>query len=153
MSELAGDVARAGERGHDSAVAAVGALAPVVGGRRAARAGTAGTVAASLLRNAAGRRPAGRRGRAGALLDDAHRTAPTTGEQFCEAEILRMRAGIMRRNRQVELAGRDYEEAVAVARHQGARMLELRALTDWLRLPGAPGSRPRRPRDLRRRHS
>jgi class 3 adenylate cyclase len=77
-------------------------------------------------------------GRASALLDDALRTARTTGEQFCEAEILRMRAGVMRRNRQVESAGRDYEEAAAVARRQGARMLELRALTDWLRLPGAP---------------
>src|SRR3984957_16894002 len=76
--------------------------------------------------------------RASALLDDALRTARTTGEQFCEAEILRMRAGVMRRNRQVESAGGDYEEAAAVARRQGARMLELRALTDWLRLPGAP---------------
>jgi hypothetical protein len=38
----------------------------------------------------------------------------------------------------MESAGRDYEEAVTVARRQGARMLELRALTDWLRLPGAP---------------
>jgi class 3 adenylate cyclase len=76
--------------------------------------------------------------RARALLNDALRTARTTGEQFCESEILRVRAGVMRRDRQVELAGRDYEEAVTVARHQGARMLELRALTDWWRLPGAP---------------
>jgi len=38
----------------------------------------------------------------------------------------------------MELAGRDYAEATTVARRQGARMLELRALTDWLRLPGAP---------------
>jgi class 3 adenylate cyclase len=76
--------------------------------------------------------------RANALLNDALRTARTTGEQFCEAEILRVRAGVMRRDRQLELAGRDYEEAVAVARRQGARMLELRALTDWVRLPGAP---------------
>ena len=44
----------------------------------------------------------------------------------------------MRRDRQVESAARDYEEASTVARRQGARMLELRALTDWLRLPGAP---------------
>ena len=72
------------------------------------------------------------------LLDDALETARTTGEQFCEAEILRLRAGVLRRGRQVEAAGRDYEEAVGVARHQGARMLELRALTDWLGLPGCP---------------
>jgi class 3 adenylate cyclase len=77
--------------------------------------------------------------RAGGLLDDALDTARTTGEQFCEAEILRLRAGLLRRGRQVERAGGDYEEAVRVARSQGACMLELRALTDWLGLPGAPG--------------
>lgn len=44
----------------------------------------------------------------------------------------------MRRGRQVVEAGSDYEEAVQVARIQGARMLELHALTDWLGLPGAP---------------
>jgi hypothetical protein len=72
------------------------------------------------------------------LLDDALRTVRSTGEQFCEAEILRLRAGVLRRGRQLDQAGRDYEEAVEVARHQGALMLELRALTDWLGLPGAP---------------
>ena len=76
--------------------------------------------------------------RARALLDDALHTARTTGEQFCEAEILRLRAGVLRRAHQVEQAGLDYAEAVEVARRQGARMLELRALTDWLGLPGAP---------------
>jgi hypothetical protein len=76
--------------------------------------------------------------RARALLDDALATARTTGEQFCVAEILRLRAGVLRRSRQVAEAANDYEEAVHVARAQGARMLELRALTDWLGLPGAP---------------
>jgi hypothetical protein len=75
--------------------------------------------------------------RARSLLDDALETARTTGEQFCEAEILRVRAGVLRRGRQVELAAHDYEEAVQVARHQGALMLELRALTSWFELPGA----------------
>ncbi len=76
--------------------------------------------------------------RARALLDDALVTARATGEQFCVPEILRLRVGVMRRGRQVVEAGSDYEEAVQVARIQGARMLELRALTDWLGLPGAP---------------
>jgi class 3 adenylate cyclase len=76
--------------------------------------------------------------RARGLLDDALDTARTTGEQFCEAEILRLRAGVLRRGRRVEQAARDYRDAVRVARRQGARMLELRALTDWLGLPGAP---------------
>ena len=74
-----------------------------------------------------------------ALLNDALQTARTTGELFCEPEILRLRAGLLRRDRRLELAARDYEEAARVARRQGACMLELRALTDWLGLPGAPG--------------
>jgi class 3 adenylate cyclase len=78
--------------------------------------------------------------RARALLDDALDTARSTGEQFCEPEILRLRAGVLRRAHQVEAAARDYEGAVSVARQQGARMLELRALTDWMGLPGAPDS-------------
>jgi hypothetical protein len=78
--------------------------------------------------------------RARALLDDALETARATGEQFCEPEILRLRAGVLRRAHQVKVAARDYEEAVSVARQQGARMLELRALTDWMGLPGAPDS-------------
>ncbi|MGO9854320.1 MAG: adenylate/guanylate cyclase domain-containing protein [Acidimicrobiales bacterium] len=76
--------------------------------------------------------------RARTLLSDALETVQRTGEQFCQAEILRVRAGVLRRSRQVEAAARDYEEAVRVSRHQGARMLELRVLTDWLTLPGAP---------------
>ena len=77
--------------------------------------------------------------RAGGLLDDALDTARTSGEQFCEAEILRLGAGAAWRGRRVEQAGRDYQEAVRVARSQGARMLDsLWALTDWLGLPGAP---------------
>jgi class 3 adenylate cyclase len=72
------------------------------------------------------------------LLDAALETARASGERFCEAEILRLRAGVLRRGRQVERSTRDYAEAVQVARNQGARMLELRALTDWLGLPGAP---------------
>jgi hypothetical protein len=77
--------------------------------------------------------------RARALLDDALSTARSTGEQFCEAEVLRLRAGVLRRAHHVEEAAREYEDAVGVARKQGARMLELRALTDWIGLPGAPG--------------
>jgi predicted deacylase len=36
-----------------------------------------------------------------------------------------------------EDADHDYAEAVALARARGVRMLELRALTDWARLPGS----------------
>jgi len=73
------------------------------------------------------------------LLDDALATARATGEQFCVPEILRLRAGVLRRSRLVEQAANDYDEAVQVARAQGARMLELRALTDWFGLPETAG--------------
>ncbi len=77
-------------------------------------------------------------GRALALLTEALETCRATGERFCEAEILRVRAGHLSRAGRADLAGVDYEEAVAVARQQGAKMLELRALTDWARLEDAP---------------
>jgi hypothetical protein len=72
------------------------------------------------------------------LLNDALATALGTGELFCQAEILRVRAGVLRRSHQMEEAARDYREAIEVSRRQGALMLELRALTDWLECPGAP---------------
>ena len=75
--------------------------------------------------------------RALALLTDALETSRATGERFCEAEILRVRAGRLLRDGQPESAAADYEAAVALARVQGAKMLELRALTDWVRLPGS----------------
>ena len=77
-------------------------------------------------------------GRALTLLAEALELCRATGERFCEAEILRVRAG---RQNGIGRSGRaqdDYDEAVAIARQQGARMLELRALTDWGRLEGAP---------------
>ncbi len=76
--------------------------------------------------------------RALALLTEALETCRATGERFCEAEILRVRAGRLSGVGRVEQAERDYLEAVAIARDQGAKMLELRALTDWARHEGAP---------------
>ena len=81
--------------------------------------------------------------RSRALLDDALETARTTGEQFCEAEILRLRAGVLRRARQVEQAGRDYQEAVEVAQKQGARHAGAPRAD---RLAGSPGCARARPR-------
>jgi class 3 adenylate cyclase/tetratricopeptide (TPR) repeat protein len=76
--------------------------------------------------------------RAVALLTEALETCRATGERFCEAEILRVRAGRHVRVGRVEEAERDFDEAVAIARRQGAKMLELRALTEWARQEGAP---------------
>ncbi len=71
------------------------------------------------------------------LLNDALETSRSTGERFCEPEILRVRAGRLVRVGLPEPAAADYRDAVELAREQGAKMLELRALTDWVRLPGS----------------
>ena len=76
-------------------------------------------------------------GRALALLSDALVTARATGERFCEPEILRVRGSLHVRTGRTEEAAADYQAAVLLAREQGSRLLELRALTDWVRLPGS----------------
>jgi class 3 adenylate cyclase/tetratricopeptide (TPR) repeat protein len=75
--------------------------------------------------------------RALSLLDEAIGKARASGEAFCESEILRVRAGVLDQAGRLEDARENYVEAVASARAQGARMLELRALTDLARLSGA----------------
>jgi class 3 adenylate cyclase len=76
--------------------------------------------------------------RALALLSEALATARSSGEGFCEAEIFRVRGGIHRNAGRHEEAAHDYSDAVALGRSRGARMLELKALTDWARLPHVP---------------
>jgi hypothetical protein len=71
-------------------------------------------------------------------LSDALVTARATGERFCEPEILRVRGGRLFRAGRVDEASADYRAAVLLTREQGSRLLELRALTDWVRLPGSP---------------
>ena len=75
--------------------------------------------------------------RAVALLTAAIETSRSTGERFCEAEILRVR-GDRRAATDQGGAAEDYRAAVDLAREQGAKMLELRALTSWARQPSAP---------------
>ena len=75
--------------------------------------------------------------RALTLLAEALETSRATGERFCEAEILRVRASRQRDMGRAESAAEDYEAAVRLAREQGATMLELHALADWARLEGA----------------
>jgi class 3 adenylate cyclase len=71
------------------------------------------------------------------LLEEALLTARATGEQFCEPEILRVRASVLQRVGDHEGAVAALEEATQVAVAQGASMLELRARTDRAQLPGA----------------
>ncbi|HEY6429246.1 MAG TPA: AAA family ATPase, partial [Acidimicrobiales bacterium] len=76
--------------------------------------------------------------RAMSLLAEALGTARSSGEGFCEAEIFRIRGGIHREAGRNEAAAHDYADAVELARSRGARMLELKALTDWARMPDRP---------------
>ncbi len=76
--------------------------------------------------------------RALTLLSEALATARSSGEGFCEPEIFRVRGGIHRDAGRLEAAAHDYADAVALARARGAPMLELKALTDWARLPDFP---------------
>jgi hypothetical protein len=75
--------------------------------------------------------------RAIALLSAAIETSKATGERFCEAEILRLRAD-RRAGADQAGAAADYRAAVDLAREQGAKLLELRALTSWAGHPAAP---------------
>ena len=61
-----------------------------------------------------------------------------SGERFCESALLRVRAALNRRLGRGAAAAEDYAVAAAVANAQGARMLELRALTEWAQLDDAP---------------
>jgi tetratricopeptide (TPR) repeat protein len=71
-----------------------------------------------------------------ALLDQALDTARDSGECFCMAEILRIRARERHRAGDLAAAAADLRTACAVAREQGARSLELRALNDRFNLLG-----------------
>jgi class 3 adenylate cyclase len=72
------------------------------------------------------------------LLGEALELCRSTGERFCEAEILRLTGDVLRTMGHEPEAEATYETAAHVARRQGARMLELRALTAWARLPASP---------------
>ncbi len=76
--------------------------------------------------------------RAFALLADAAETMDGSGERFCESALLRVRGSLWARLGRGAAAAGDYAAAVAVADTQGARMLELRALTEWAQLEASP---------------
>jgi class 3 adenylate cyclase len=77
-------------------------------------------------------------GRALVLLDDAVATSRRTGERFCEPEIMRVRARRQTAAGRMSEAQGDLHGAVSLARSQGSRMLELRALTTWANMPDHP---------------
>ena len=88
--------------------------------------------------------------RAIALLTAAVETSSATGERFCEAGDPPRAGAIDGPGRVTARADEDYRAAVDLARQQGAKMLELRALTSWARHPSAAGPCPRGTRRLHR---
>lgn len=77
------------------------------------------------------------------LLEDALSRAERTGERWCEAELLRLRGGLLllRAGRNRAAAEACLHRAHALASRQGARLLELRALVSTVRLRARDGGR------------
>lgn len=71
-----------------------------------------------------------------ALLDQALGAARSSGERFCEAEILRLRGRAALREGRRQQAAADLVEAAGTARGQHAISLEMKALTDLVALLG-----------------
>jgi len=78
-----------------------------------------------------------------AWLDEALETGRTTSEQFCEAEILRVRGGILAAMGQLDAALASLDEAIDVASGQGSPLLEAKALIDRLSLHNGDATRGR----------
>jgi class 3 adenylate cyclase len=78
-----------------------------------------------------------------AWLDEALETGRATSEQFCEAEILRVRGSILAGLGRLDAGVADLDEAAQVAAVQGCRMLEIKALTDRLALGDDEATRQR----------
>ena len=78
-------------------------------------------------------RRCGRPGDAQTALDEAERAMTETGERLYEPEIHRLHGGLLI-DRAVDAADAAFRTAIATARGQGARILELRAAIDLGRL-------------------
>ena len=92
----------------------------------------------------------GRDGDARVWLDRASALATRTGERFFAAEICRLR-GQIALTRDVDRAFAEFDRATETARAQGSPMLELRALTSWVRAERSVGASGRGVEMLRAR--
>ena len=70
------------------------------------------------------------------ILAEALALGHKTGERFCEAELYRLQGELLlaRSTHQAAEAETCFQQALAVARHQGAKSLELRAAMSLSRL-------------------
>jgi predicted ATPase len=91
---------------------------------------------------------AGRDGDACVWLDRASALATRTGERYFAAEICRLR-GQIALTRDADSAFAEFDRAAETARAQGSPMLELRALTSWVRAERSVGASGRGVETLR----
>jgi predicted ATPase len=68
------------------------------------------------------------------LLDEALQIADQTGERWLESELNRHKGQLLLRQGHSEAAEELYRKALAIAEHQGAKLLELRAAVSLARL-------------------
>ena len=74
-------------------------------------------------------------------LTEAEQIIETTNDAFHEAELHRVRGDLLNANGDVAGAERSYQQAIAVAKRQSAKMFELRAATSLARLWRDQGKR------------
>jgi len=89
---------------------------------------------------------AGDAGQGAALLTEAFQIMDSNGERWYEAELLRVQGMVLATNSPSRIAEAEacFENAINVARSQGARLFELRAAVALSRLQCAPEQRKRR---------
>ena len=74
-------------------------------------------------------------------LTEAEQIIETTNDAFAEAELHRVRGDLLNANGDVAGAELSYQQAIAVAKRQSAKMFELRASTSLARLWRDQGKR------------
>ena len=74
-------------------------------------------------------------------LTEAEQIIETTNDAFAEAELHRVRGDLLNANGDVAVAERSYQQAIAVAKRQSAKMFELRASANLARLWRDQGKR------------
>jgi predicted ATPase len=67
-------------------------------------------------------------------LTEAEQIIETTNDAFAEAELHRVRGDLLNANGDVAGAELSYQQAIAIAKRQSAKMFELRAATSLARL-------------------
>jgi predicted ATPase len=107
--------------------------------RRHPQPGFARSLHDAVLARAYGRRGAPEEGLQ--VIEESLAWAEETGSQFFDAELHRIRAGLLRRMQHTDKAEHSYCKALEVARGQGAEMWALRAACDLAQMLRDQGRR------------